>query len=142
MPNSFIKGSISSGFIAETISNLSTNTSIGAYDIFLGQIRADKINDKEVIAIDYSAHETMAMNNFNQIIEDTLLKFELIDAQIHHSLGKVFKGEICLFVIVAAGHRKTVFKAIEYIVERIKKEAPIYGKELFEDKTHVWKVNQ
>ena len=46
-------------------------------------------------------------------------------------------GEICLFVFVSAPHRKVVFEAIEFIVEQIKKEAPVFGKEVFEDQTHV-----
>ena len=142
MKSSFIDGAIPYSFIAEKISELNSNTNIGAHNIFLGQIRADTIEEKEVIAIDYSAHETMVMNSFNEITKESSVKYDLIDVQIHHSIGKVNKGEVCLFVIVAAGHRNTVFTALEYIVERIKKEAPIFGKELFEDKSHVWKVNQ
>ena len=60
---------------------------------------------------------------------------------IYHSLGEVKVGEICLFVFVSSPRRKEVFKALEYLVERIKSEAPIFGKELFEDETHQWKVN-
>ncbi|MGY8886189.1 MAG: molybdenum cofactor biosynthesis protein MoaE, partial [Flavobacteriales bacterium] len=37
--------------------------------------------------------------------------------------------------------RKEVFKALEYIVEEIKAKVPVFGKELFEDESHQWKVN-
>jgi molybdopterin synthase catalytic subunit len=60
---------------------------------------------------------------------------------IYHSLGTVNVGEICLFVFVSSPRRKQVFKAIEYLVERIKAEAPVFGKEILEDQTHQWKVN-
>jgi molybdopterin synthase catalytic subunit len=60
---------------------------------------------------------------------------------IYHSLGIVKAGEICLFVFVSSSRRKVVFKALEYIVEEIKAQVPVFGKELFEDETHQWKVN-
>jgi molybdopterin synthase catalytic subunit len=60
---------------------------------------------------------------------------------IYHSLGRVNKGEICLFAFVSSKHRKEVMRAIEYLVEEIKAKAPVFGKEMFEDATHVWKEN-
>jgi molybdopterin synthase catalytic subunit len=60
---------------------------------------------------------------------------------IYHSKGVVKIGEICLFVFVSAPHRKVVFKALEFIVEEIKVQVPIFGKELFEDDSHQWKIN-
>ena len=37
----FVEGSISPQFIADSIAKHSTKTSIGAHDIFLGQVRND-----------------------------------------------------------------------------------------------------
>ena len=56
-------------------------------------------------------------------------------------LGMVAAGEICLFVFVSSSRRKEVFKALEYVVEEIKAKVPVFGKEIFEDNTHQWKVN-
>jgi molybdopterin synthase catalytic subunit len=61
---------------------------------------------------------------------------------IYHSLGKVHAGEISLFVFTSSPHRKAAIVACEEIVERIKKEAPVWGKEIFEDETYVWKENK
>ena len=60
---------------------------------------------------------------------------------IYHSLGIVQAGDICLFVFVSSPRRNVVFKALEYIVEAIKADVPVFGKEIFEDDTHQWKVN-
>jgi molybdopterin synthase catalytic subunit len=60
---------------------------------------------------------------------------------IYHSLGQVNAGEICLFVFVSSPRRQVVFTALEYIVEAIKADVPVFGKEIFEDDTHQWKVN-
>jgi len=56
-------------------------------------------------------------------------------------LGTVNAGEICLFVFVSSPHRKIVFESLEYIVEEIKANVPVFGKEIFEDDSHQWKVN-
>lgn len=139
--NVFIEGAISSDFIGNSIYRHQTKTSIGAHNIFLGQVRADEIDGKKVSAIDYTAYEDMAGNKFNEIRESAFEKFELTCMHIYHSLGTVKAGEICLFVFVSSPRRKVVFEALEYIVERIKADVPVFGKEIFEDESHQWKVN-
>jgi len=137
----FVEGAIHPSFIANAIEKHQTKTSIGAHNIFLGQVREDKINGKIVKAIDYSAYKEMAENKLDELREATFSKYDLTCLHIYHSLGIVKAGEICLFVFVSAPHRKVTFKALEFLVEEIKKEIPVFGKEIFEDKTHVWKVN-
>ena len=139
--NVFIKGAISSEFIANSIAKHQSKTTIGAHNIFLGQVRADVIDGKTISAIEYTAYEDMANAKFHEIREATFDKFNLTCMHIYHSLGTVKSGEICLFVFVSSPRRKEVFKALEYVVDEIKAKVPVYGKELFEDKTHQWKVN-
>ena len=139
--NVFKEGPISSEFIGNSIYKHQTKTSIGAHNIFLGQVRADDIEGKTVSAIEYSAYEDMANQKFHEIREAAFKKFELTCMHIYHSLGIVKAGEICLFVFVSSPRRKVVFKALEYIVEAIKAEVPVFGKEIFEDNSHQWKVN-
>lgn len=139
--NVFKEGPIPPGFIATAIANHQSKTAIGAHDIFLGQVRADKVGDKTVTAIEYTAHEAMANQLFHELREATFKKYELSCMHIYHSLGKVPVGELCFFVFVSGAHRKEVFSALEYLVEDIKAKVPIFGKEIFEDSTHQWKVN-
>lgn len=139
--NVFKEGAISSEFIANSIAKHQSKTSIGAHNIFLGQVRADNIDGKTVSAIEYTAYEDMANAKFHEIREATFEKFNLTCMHIYHSLGTVKSGEICLFVFVSSPRRKEVFKALEFVVEEIKAKVPVYGKEIFEDCTHQWKVN-
>ena len=139
--NVLIEGAISSEFIGQSIAKHQSKTSIGAHNIFLGQVRADDIDGKIVTAIEYTAYEEMANVKFHDIREATFNKFDLTCMHIYHSLGKVNSGEICLFVFVSSPSRKEVFKAIEFVVEEIKANVPVFGKEIFEDETHQWKVN-
>jgi molybdopterin synthase catalytic subunit len=139
--NVFVNGPISSEFIGNSIAKHQSKTSIGAHNIFLGQVRADDIDGKVVTAIDYTSYEEMANEKFHEIREATFDKFNLTCMHIYHSLGTVNIGEICLFVFVSSPRRKEVFKALEYVVEEIKAKAPVFGKELFLDESHQWKVN-
>ena len=139
--SSFIQGAIASDFIGEAIAKHQSKTSIGAHNIFLGQVRADNIVGKMVAAIEYSAYETMAEESFYEIREAAFSKFELSCLHIYHSLGLVKTGEICLFVFVSAPRRKVTYEALEFLVEAIKEKSPIFGKEIFEDETYTWKKN-
>ena len=136
-----VQGAISPEKIATSIANHQSKTNIGAHSIFLGQIRADQIDGKTVSAIEYTSYEEMAENKFHEIRESAFAKFDITCAHIYHSLGTVKKGEICLFVFTSSAHRKIAIEACNYFVEEIKAHVPIFGKEIFEDETHQWKVN-
>jgi len=139
--NVFVEGAISPEFIATSIAKHQSKTSIGAHDIFLGQVRADMVDNKTIKAIEYTAYEEMANNKFHEIREATFGKYELSCMHIYHSLGTVNAGQICLFVFVSSPRRKVVFEALEYVVEEIKANVPVFGREIFEDESHQWKVN-
>lgn len=142
MKNIFINGPISPQKIAESIAHHQVKTQIGAHEIFLGQIRADEIEGKTVAAIDYSAYEEMALKTAHEIRESAFEKFDITCLHIYHSLGTVKTGEICLFVFTSSAHRKEAREACTYLVEDIKSKLPIFGKEIFADETHQWKVNK
>lgn len=137
----FMEGPISSEFIGQSIAKHQSKKSIGAHNIFLGQVRADEIEGQTVVAIDYTAYEEMANEAMDVIRERAFAQFDLICMHIYHSLGEVKAGEICLFVFVSATRRKQVYEATETIVNWIKSEVPIFGKEIFENSTFTWKKN-
>lgn len=137
----FIQGPISSEFIGQSIAKHQSKTTIGAHNIFLGQVRADEIEGNSVVAIEYSAYEEMAEAALARIRVKAFAEFDLICMHIYHSLGVVKAGEVCLFVFVSATRRKQVYEATEAIVNWVKTDVPIFGKELFENNTFVWKKN-
>lgn len=140
--NCFKEGAIESSFIGDSIAKHQGKTTIGAHQIFLGQVRSDLVNGQNVKAIDYTAHIEMSNIEFDKIRESAFQKFELVCLHIYHSLGVVKAGELCLFVFVSSKHRKEVQKAVEFIVEEIKVKIPVFGREIFEDESYVWKVNK
>jgi molybdopterin synthase catalytic subunit len=137
--NIFVQGPVAATFIADSIQKHSSQTGIGGHSIFLGQVRADKIDDKEVASIEYTAYEEMALEKMHSIREDIFSKYDLTCMHVYHSLGIVKAGEISLFVFTSSKHRKAAIDACEETVERIKAELPVWGKELFADNSYVWK---
>jgi len=137
----FIDGPISTHFIAQTIAKHQTKTTIGAHQVFLGQVRADTIKGKTVKAIDYSAYIEMAQQELEAIKEKTFQKHNLTCLHIYHSINLVPVGQLCLFVLVSSSHRKQATQALKFLIEEIKKKTPVFGKEIFDDHSHQWKTN-
>jgi molybdopterin synthase catalytic subunit len=140
--NIFVQGPIAASFIAESIAKHSSNTAIGGHSIFLGQVRADNINDKKVALIEYTAYDEMALEKMHVIREEIFAKYPLTCMHVYHSIGQIAAGEICLFVFTSSAHRKAAIEACNETVERIKAELPVWGKEIFLDETSQWKTNK
>src|SRR6056300_1316869 len=100
LKNVFKECAISSQFIANSIAKHQTKTTIGAHNIFLGQVRADIIDGRPIKAIEYTAYKDMANEKFHEIREAAFEKFELTCMHIYHSIGNVNAGEVGLFVFV------------------------------------------
>ena len=140
--NIFVNGPIDAVFVGESIAKHSKKTNIGAHSIFLGQVRKDEVAGKLVSGIEYTTYEDLALEKMHQIREDIFEKYSLTCMHIYHSISLVKTGEICLFVFTSSAHRKSAIDACSEVVERIKSELPIWGKEIFEDDSHQWKENK
>jgi len=139
--NIFVQGAVMPAFIADSIAKHAARKDIGAHSIFLGQVRADILEGKAVAAIEYTAYEDLALQKMHEVREEIFDKYSLTCMHVHHSLGEVKAGEICLFVFTSSKHRKIAIDACAEVVERIKAELPIWGKEIFDDATYQWKAN-
>jgi molybdopterin synthase catalytic subunit len=138
----FFDGAIPADKLSEYIQDLGADHTTGAFASFLGQVRADILNGEPVKAIEYTAYEAMAEEKMQEIAKEVQVQFGLIAAQVKHSLGIVEAGQICLLVITASAHRKAAIEACNELVERVKKELPVWGKEIVASANHQWKINQ
>ena len=140
--NIFVQGAIPASFIGESIQKHNTKTEIGGHSIFLGQVRADIINEKKVSLIEYTTYEELALEKMHGIREEIFAKYDLTCMHVYHSLGRVAAGEISMFVFTSSAHRKAAIAACNETVEKIKSELPVWGKEIFDDETYHWKENR
>jgi molybdopterin synthase catalytic subunit len=142
LKNIFTNGAIPAQKIADDLQRHAAKTEIGAHSIFLGQVRADAKEEGTVEAIEYTAYETMALEKMHEIRESLFARYPLTCMHIHHSLGRVNAGEICLLVFVSSQHRKAAIDACEELVEAIKFQLPIWGKEVLTGGDTAWKENK
>jgi molybdopterin synthase catalytic subunit len=139
----FVEGPIDPGFIATNIAKHATRTDIGAHEIFLGQVRGDVIDGSPVVGIEYTAYRDMALERMTAIREVAFAKWPgMTCLHVHHSLGTIKAGELCFMVFASAPHRATASEAVAWVVDRIKAELPIFGKEIVEGGGHQWKSNR
>lgn len=140
--NIFVEGPIEPKTIAQSIAGHASKTNIGAHAIFLGQVRSDELKSGTVQAIEYSTYKTMALQKAHEIREEIFALFPISCMHIYHSLGRVAAGEISLFVFVSAPHRKEANQACNLAVEKIKEDLPVWGREITDHNTAVWKINR
>lgn len=143
----FVEGSIDPAFIATSIAKHATRMDIGAHEIFLGQVRADEhrssnIDVRSVSAIEYTTYREMALERMTAIREEAFAQWPSMTClHVHHSLGTIKAGELCFMVFASAPHRAAAREAVAWVVDRIKAELPIFGKEILSDNGHLWKNN-
>jgi molybdopterin synthase catalytic subunit len=138
--NYLIEGPITQAIISQILEKAEVASDSGGHSVFIGQVRADRIEDKVVKAIVYSAYEGMVKVEADKIIETIFKQFEEVRlVQIVHSTGYVKAGELSLFVLVSAIHRNQAIQACSRAVELIKSNLPVWKKEIFDDDSHEWK---
>jgi molybdopterin synthase catalytic subunit len=110
----------------------------GSLLTFRGIVRRDKTKYGVVKEIIYDAYVEMAEKEIQKIKQNASKNFEFDEIHIIHRIGKVSVGEVSLLVAVLSPHRREGIRAIEYVIEEIKKRVPIWKKEIFEDGSHYW----
>ena len=139
---SLVKGAINPNTISDIIRSIQEDKDAGAHSLFLGQVRADIIDERRVEAIEYSAYKEMVDSEAARIKRVTTEAFpDIRKIIIVHSTGIVKAGEISLLVIVTAGHRDQATRGCRHIVELIKIGYPVWKKELFDDDSSRWADN-
>ncbi|MEJ5360961.1 MAG: molybdenum cofactor biosynthesis protein MoaE [Spirochaetota bacterium] len=109
-----------------------TNPSDGAVVCFIGRPR-NIDNGREVVYLEYEAHQSMAIKELNRIIQNASEQFTINDCIVVHRLGRVDIGQASVVIIVTAMHRKEAFNASQFIIDELKKSVPIWKKEYFND---------
>ena len=112
----------------------------GGIVLFCGEVR-DNQEGKAVNYLVYEAHESMANKMITDIIKTALQKWDLQYAFALHRIGKLEISDCAVAVITSHAHRKEAYAANQYIIDRIKHEAPVWKCEYFADGTHEWGQN-
>ena len=95
----------------------------GAIVIFCGVTR-------EVPCLDYEAYREMAEEKMRLILGECSKRHALAAAAAEHRVGEVGLGEPSVIVAVSAAHRPEAFAGAREAIDRIKREAPIWKREI------------
>ena len=108
------------------------DASCGGIALFVGTVR-NMTKDKEVVLLDFSTYQTMALKEMQKIADRALNEFDILRIAIHHAEGPLKIGEIPVIIAVSAPHRKAAFAACQFAIDRLKETVPIWKKEHFKD---------
>lgn len=127
------KGKIDLGSILAAVGGHGQGGSV----LFVGTIR-DNSEAGKVDSIFYDAYAPMAERKLLEIEEDALSEWPSAKVRSQHRVGTLAVGEVSVVVAASAPHRAEAFDACRYVIERIKREAPIWKKERLADGSEVW----
>lgn len=104
----------------------------GAVVVFDGIVR-NHSRGRRTLYLDYSAYETMALRQMEQLAQQALANYAIRDVRLVHRLGRLQIGEDSVYIAVASAHRAAAFEACRWLIDTLKKTVPIFKKEYFED---------
>jgi molybdopterin synthase catalytic subunit len=104
----------------------------GAVLTFVGTVRDTK-QGKRVVGIDYEAYVPMAERILARIGTELLERWPVRRAALVHRTGRLGVGEASLAIAISTPHRDTGFEALRFAVEALKRDAPVWKREQFED---------
>ena len=109
----------------------------GATAVFIGTVRAEAAvsenADKPVVKLEYEAHEAMAEERLREIAASARDQWSLARVTAIHRTGSCDLGEPTVVVACSAPHRSAALEACHWIIDEIKKEVPIWKREVYAD---------
>jgi molybdopterin synthase catalytic subunit len=103
----------------------------GGVVTFTGNVR-DRTHGRRVLRLEYEAYRPMAERTLAAIADAIGTELGATVA-ILHRVGVLLPGEAAVVIACAAAHRSAAFRACEACLERLKRDAPIWKREVFED---------
>jgi molybdopterin synthase catalytic subunit len=98
----------------------------GGVVVFVGKVRPDRGRRGRVVALDYEADVPMARAQLEALGRAATRRYGAPCTVLHHRLGRLPVGTISVIVGAAAPHRRAAFAAARFLIERLKREVPIW----------------
>ena len=109
----------------------------GAVDVFVGAVR-NHHEGQSVQGIAYDVHDVLAEKTFMEICEEAQRRWPEIKTYISHYKGQLDIGGVSVIIAVSSAHRAESFEACRYIIEELKKRAPVWKQEHYEHGRSEW----
>jgi molybdopterin synthase catalytic subunit len=105
----------------------------GAVVLFLGTVRDHSAERRGVVALEYEAYTGVVEDSISSVVGETRGRWPLLAVAVAHRTGRLEVGETSVCVAVSAAHRSEAFEAARYLIDELKRRAPIWKKEIWKD---------
>ena len=111
-------------------------SSSGAVVSFAGVVR-DHDDGRAVTSIEYVAHPTAAAV-LARVVAEVTAQSQAEAVAVSHRLGPLAVGEAALVVAVAGVHRAEAFATAMQLVDEVKRQLPVWKRQVFPDGSDEW----
>ena len=115
--------------VDDVLRGLRRRKDAGALVNFVGVVRSEE----NMSGIEIEAYEEMALEKLRGLEEEAKKKFGVEDVVMIHRVGRLKPGENIALIAVSSAHRKEAFKACEWLIDELKKIAPIWKKDIHDE---------
>ncbi|MBY6061421.1 molybdenum cofactor biosynthesis protein MoaE [Microbacterium esteraromaticum] len=110
----------------------------GAVTTFVGRVRDhDPDAGGAVVALEYTAHPD-AESILTRIAGEAVGSTDAVVA-VSHRIGRLGVGEAAVVIAVASAHRDEAFTVCREVIEAIKRDLPVWKRQVEADGTTAWK---
>jgi molybdopterin synthase catalytic subunit len=100
---------------------------MGAAVYFLGVVRGTE-GAEPISALEYETFQRMAEHQIGLLFDELEKRWPIESVRLVHRVGLVKVGEPSLWVEVIAPHRGEAFAACQWLIDEMKRVAPIWKK--------------
>ena len=93
----------------------------------------DHARGREVTELKYEAYEAMAISELSKVVESVECDYPSVVAAVHHRVGHLVVGATAVQIAVASAHREQAFEACKAVIDRLKRDVPIWKYEVGPD---------
>jgi molybdopterin synthase catalytic subunit len=115
---------------------LVAQTSAGAVVTFCGAVR-DHDGGRTVVSLEYVGHPS-AEDTIRAVAGRAAEKRGVLAVAVSHRVKTLAIGDTALVAVVSSGHREAAFGACARLVDELKRELPIWKRQVFGDGTDEW----
>lgn len=104
----------------------------GAMLQFRGVVRPQE-DGRMIRGLNYQTYDPMAQKQLERLATKAVAQFDLISIHLVHSRGFVGAGFCSMWIALAAVRRKACLAAMDWLIDQIKADVPIWKSAVFAD---------
>src|SRR5689334_14698227 len=116
----------------DALIDASADARSGALVVFGGTVR-NHHKGRAVTQLNYSAYAPLGERLIREVERETVARFGVHHCTVVHRTGALGIGEVAIYAVVRAAHRKEAFAAAQYAVDRVKHSVPVWKEESYAD---------